>query len=42
MTEPRDLHGTQRPDAQAFDEVRIVTIPRYKESGLSGMRDQSA
>lgn len=25
-----------RPDAQAFDEIRIVTIPRYKESGLSG------
>lgn len=26
----------QRPDAQAFDEVRIITIPRYKESGISG------
>lgn len=25
-----------RPDAQAFDEIRIVTVPRYKESGLSG------
>lgn len=25
-----------RPDAQAFDEVRIITIPRYKQSGLSG------
>ena len=25
-----------RPDAQAFDEVRIVTIPRFKQSGLSG------
>lgn len=25
-----------RPDAQGFDEVRIVTVPRYKESGLSG------
>ena len=25
-----------RPDAQAFDEVRIVTVPRYKQSGLSG------
>ena len=25
-----------RPDAQAFDEVRIITVPRYKESGLSG------
>lgn len=25
-----------RPDSQAFDEVRIVTTPRYKTSGLSG------
>jgi hypothetical protein len=25
-----------RPDAQAFDEVRIFTQPRYKTSGLSG------
>ncbi len=25
-----------KPDAQAFDEVRIVTVPRFKESGLSG------
>lgn len=25
-----------RPDAQAFDEVRITTIPRFKTSGLSG------
>lgn len=25
-----------RPDAQAFDEIRIKTIPRYKMSGLSG------
>ncbi len=25
-----------RPDAQAFDEIRIVTVPRFKESGLSG------
>ena len=25
-----------RPDAQAFDEVRIVTVPRYKTSGMSG------
>ncbi len=25
-----------RPDAQAFDEVRIVTVPRFKQSGLSG------
>lgn len=25
-----------RPDAQAFDEIRIVTVPRFKESELSG------
>lgn len=25
-----------RPDAQAFDEIRIRTVPRYKTSGLSG------
>jgi hypothetical protein len=25
-----------RPNAQAFDEVEIVTVPRYKQSGLSG------
>jgi len=25
-----------RPDAQAFDEVKIFTVPRYKMSGLSG------
>jgi hypothetical protein len=25
-----------KPDAQGFDEVRIITIPRYKQSGLSG------
>jgi len=25
-----------RPNAQAFDEVRIVTCPRYKTSDLSG------
>lgn len=25
-----------RPDAQAFDEIRIFTVPRYKESELSG------
>ena len=27
---------TLRPDAQGFDEVRIVTVPRYKTSGMSG------
>lgn len=35
-----NLHDKQsrdlRPDAQAFDEVRITTVPRYKTSGLSG------
>ncbi len=25
-----------KPDAQPFDEIRFVTTPRYKESGLSG------
>lgn len=25
-----------RPDAQAFDEIRLVTVPRYKTSHLSG------
>lgn len=25
-----------RPDAQAFDEVRIITVPRYKTSGMYG------
>lgn len=25
-----------RPDSQAFDEIRIFTVPRYKTSGLSG------
>lgn len=25
-----------KPDAQPFDEVRIITVPRYKQSGLSG------
>ncbi len=26
----------QKPDAQAFDRIEIITVPRYKESGLSG------
>src|SRR5690348_445902 len=25
-----------KPDAQGFDEIRIITVPRYKTSGLSG------
>lgn len=27
---------TTKPDAQAFDEIRFITVPRYKESGMSG------
>lgn len=36
--EPRPVrpHRALKPDAQAFDEVRIVTVPRYKQSELSG------
>lgn len=30
------LHRAIKPDAQAFDEIRITTVPRYKTSGLSG------
>lgn len=36
MTITREKSCALRPDAQAFDEVRIVTIPRFKESDLSG------
>src|SRR5881397_4405734 len=25
-----------KPDAQAFDEIRIITVPRFKDSELSG------
>lgn len=32
MKNRRDL----RPDAQPFDEVRLIVVPRYKTSGLSG------
>lgn len=28
--------NTNRPDSQAFDEVRITTHPRWKESEISG------
>src|SRR5207244_1606996 len=31
-----NLSKAYRPDAQAFDEVKITTVPRYKQSGLSG------
>lgn len=30
------MRRAMKPNAQAFDEVRIVTVPRYKESHLSG------
>lgn len=30
------LRRALKPDAQAFDEIRITTIPRFKESELSG------
>lgn len=29
-------HRALKPDAQGFDEIRFVTIPRYKTSALSG------
>ena len=29
-------HTMMPPDRQAFDEVRMITEPRYKTSGLSG------
>lgn len=35
MTELK-MTRASRPDAQAFDEIRIVTVPRYKMSALSG------
>lgn len=25
-----------KPDAQAFDEIRVYTVPRFKDSKLSG------
>lgn len=31
-----NLDLAYRPNAQAFDEIRIRTIPRYKQSHLSG------
>lgn len=30
------IHRAGRPDGQFIDEVRIVTVPRFKESELSG------
>jgi len=37
MVNEKPIRGNSiRPDAQAFDEIKIVTVPRYKTSGLSG------
>lgn len=36
MTTTQTYRRALKPDRQAFDEVRIVTIPRYKTSGMSG------
>lgn len=30
------LHYALRPDAQAFDEIKLKTVPRFKSSVLSG------
>ncbi len=30
------LRNAIKPDAQAFDEIRIITVPRFKDSELSG------
>jgi hypothetical protein len=30
------LRRALKPDAQAFDEVRITTVPRFKDSAISG------
>lgn len=32
----KKLNYALRPDAQAFDEIRLVTVPRFKSSELSG------
>ena len=36
MNTPTDETRALRPDAQAFDEIRIITVPRWKESEMSG------
>ncbi len=36
MTNKGDAWRALRPDAQAFDRIEIVTVPRLKMSGLSG------
>lgn len=33
---PKKQLNAIKPDAQAFDEIRIFTVPRFKESELSG------
>jgi hypothetical protein len=35
-SEPDKVWRDTKPNAQAFDEVRIVTVPRWKESEMSG------
>jgi len=30
------LNRALKPDAQAFDEIRVYTVPRFKDSELSG------
>lgn len=32
----KKMNHAHKPDAQAFDEIRITTVPRYKTSSLSG------
>lgn len=36
LKHPSKPRRALKPDAQAFDEIRIVTVPRFKQSGLSG------
>jgi len=31
-----NLRRALKPDAQAFDEIRIITVPRFKDSEYSG------
>lgn len=36
ITNTKRTRNAQKPDAQGFDEIKLVTRPRYKTSGLSG------
>lgn len=36
MNNNKSFRRALKPDAQAFDEIRISTVPRFKESDLSG------